>query len=255
VITGVGVAIPARNEAELTGACLLAVRRALAELPPRIDRAVCLVADRCTDDTMRIARSVFGGWSCGLVVRNTHDLSIGEVRDLGIRQIRTALHGHAPEHVLLLNTDADTTVAPDWARSHVARAEKGSHAVAGTADLSPTTSLPPHAQRRYRDILDEARRPEGHGTVYGANLGLRADAYAAVGGFGALHTGEDHDLWRRLGRAGYRRCYDPGPTVVTSARLSGRAEQGLADLLRTLHDQESFAGLAPPAAEMGTTSR
>jgi hypothetical protein len=246
MITGVGVIIPARNEAELTGACLLALRRALAELPPRIDRVVCLVADRCTDDTARIATTVFGGWSCGLVATNTRDLSIGEVRDLGIRQVRAALRTHTSGHILLLNTDADTTVAADWARSHLARAEKGSHAVAGTADLSPTTSLPPHAQHRYRDVLDEARRPDG-----------RADAYAAVGGFRPLRTGEDHDLWRRLGRAGYHRCYDPGPTVVTSARLRGRAEGGLADLLRTLHGQESIVDPAPardwPPAELGTT--
>jgi hypothetical protein len=71
--------------------------------------------------------------------------------------------------------------------------------------------------------------------VYGANLGVRADAYLAVGGFGAVATGEDHHLWRRLGQAGYRRSYAAESTVRTSARRHGRAPGGLADLLRSLH--------------------
>ncbi|MFD2419651.1 hypothetical protein [Amycolatopsis pigmentata] len=56
----------------------------------------------------------------------------------------------------------------------------------------------------------------------------------ACGGVFPLPTGEDHDLWKRLGRAGFRRCYDENARVLTSSRLAGRAPHGLAALLRRL---------------------
>jgi hypothetical protein len=51
-----------------------------------------------------------------------------------------------------------------------------------------------------------------------------------------LNTGEDHDLWRRLGQAGYRLSYAADTLVTTSARLRGRATGGLADLLYSLEN-------------------
>jgi hypothetical protein len=235
VITAVAVVIPARDEAGAIAACLRAVRRSLLALPPRIDRAVCVVADRCSDDTAHLATAAFGGWRSGRVVVNEDALSIGEVRDFGVRAAGGMLARHEPERTLLLSTDADTTVSAGWAREHLARLGEGSHAVAGAAELSGAFSANPLAQHRYQGVLDHARRPDGHGNVYGANLGVRADAYLAVGGFPALPTGEDHDLWRRLGQAGYRLCYDSRALVVTSSRLTGRAPDGLAGLLRRLH--------------------
>ncbi|PPK65047.1 hypothetical protein V5P93_004208 [Actinokineospora auranticolor] len=109
------------------------------------------------------------------------------------------------------------------------------------AHLDHRTTLGHVALLRYAHVLDKARLPEGHGNVYGANLGIRADAYDAVGGFGSLSTGEDHDLWRRLGQGGHPRAYADHITVTTSARTRGRARGGLADLLDSL---ESTAG--PP---------
>jgi len=236
VISAVGVVVPAHNEAEFLGPCLRALRRALAELPARIDRAVCVVADRCTDDTAEIARREFSGWRTGIVTATGVAGSIGEVRDLGVRSVRAVLPRHPDSRVLLLSTDADTTVAPDWAGRHLARASRGSHAIAGCAELAGVSPLTPGAQLRYNQVLADAAVPGGHGNVYGANLGVRADAYTSVGGFRPLRTGEDRDLWRRLGLAGYELCYASDTLVTTSARLHGRATGGLADLLRTLDD-------------------
>lgn len=224
MISAVGIVVPARDERTLVEDCLLALRVALAGLPADVDRAVCVVADRCVDDTARLARSAFGGQ----VIVNQADLTIGEVRDLGLRRALAELGRHRPEAVWLLSTDADSTVAPDWVRQHVAHAEQGVHAVAGVAELAGPVP------RRYTRVLATSQRPEGHGNVYAANLGVRADAYAAVGGFGAVATGEDHDLWQRLGRAGYRTRYAAEPWVRTSARRAGRAPGGLGELLTRL---------------------
>ncbi|MEV7041578.1 glycosyltransferase [Amycolatopsis sp. NPDC051061] len=232
MITAVGVVVPARDEASLVGACVRALDLALLRLPAGVARAICVVADRCGDATASVARAAFGDVP-GVVVVSRSARTVGEVRDLGAARVR-ALLGAPAARTLLLSTDADSRVTPGWARAHLARARQGYHAIAGTAELSAPFSTSARALSRYDDVLDRARTTEGHGSVYGANLGVRADAFDVVGGFGPRATGEDHDLWRRLGQAGFRRCYESGAPVVTSARLHGRAPDGLAALLRSL---------------------
>ncbi|WP_328457556.1 MULTISPECIES: glycosyltransferase [unclassified Amycolatopsis] len=235
MITAVGVVVPARDERDLIEPCLRALRRALWRLPARVERAVCVVADRCADDTAARARATFGGWATGRVVVTDRPRTIGEVRDLGVHAVRAGLAGHAASEVLLLNTDADTQVASGWAREHLRRVERGAHAVTGPAELAGPFPGSPHAARRYHAVVS------GGVNVYGANLGVRADAFDTVGGFGVCRTGEDHDLWRRLGEAGFRCRVEPAAVVRTSSRLDGRAPDGLAALLRTTLREEPVA--------------
>jgi hypothetical protein len=234
VITAIGVVIPARDEGSTVGACLDALGKALCRLPARVEYATCLVADRCSDNTAEQATHAFAGRPRAATWRNERELTIGEVRALGVRRCLSLLEGHDPGTTLILSTDADSRVDLAWAREHLRRAEEGNHAIAGTAELLDPSGLGPLTRCRYQAVLDDPVRPGGHGNVYGANLGVRADAYTAVGGFSPLSTGEDHDLWRRLGRAGFRRCYDENARVLTSSRLAGRAPHGLAALLRDL---------------------
>lgn len=237
MIRTVGVVIPARNEAELIATSLRHLRVSLAELPSRIERAVCVVADRCVDDTARIARAEFAGWCNARVVPNHRATTIGEVRHFGVGQLTAMLGGPHPAETLLLSTDADTVVDRPWALAHLRLAERGWHAVAGVAELDQ--QLPPAVAARYAAIHGRARTRDGHGNVYGANLGVRADAYAAIGGFRPVANGEDHDLWRRLGAAGFRLTYATEPVARTSARRHGRASGGVAALLRRLHQGDA----------------
>jgi hypothetical protein len=69
-----------------------------------------------------------------------------------------------------------------------------------------------------------------HPHVHGANLGVRADAYRIAGGWHALQTAEDHDLWRRLCAAG-NHLSDASLQVITSGRRVGRAPLGFAGAL------------------------
>jgi hypothetical protein len=213
------------------------VLTALRALPPDLDIAVCVVADRCTDRTASLARAAFDHHPGSRVVVNHAELTIGEVRDLGMRQVLAALPP-PPSRTLLLSTDADSRVAPDWALRHLRNATSGVHATAGVVELVGRHALPPLVAARYAEVLARTRGAYGHGNVYAANLGVRADAYLAVGGFGVAASAEDHALWRALGAAGYRRRYAEEPRVLTSARRHGRAPGGLADLLRALHDTQ-----------------
>lgn len=254
MISAVGVVVPARDERHSITNCLLGLSTALRRLPSTVEWSVCVVADRCSDDTAALARAVLDVCPTAMVLDNEHELPIGEVRDLGVRQVRAVLSGHRADRVWLLSTDADSVVAPDWVTRHLLPADAGVDAVAGVVELDGYRALPPLVSARYRAVVDQARRPEGHGNVYAANLGVRAAAYLAVGGFGAVSVGEDHDLWRRLGDAGYRRHYDEDAIVVTSARRHGRARGGLADLIGALHrdgtPERTLHGVAtvPPPA-------
>jgi hypothetical protein len=106
------------------------------------------------------------------------------------------------------------------------------------AELADIDELAPEARRRYRAIVRagiHAADREQHRHVYGANFGVRADAYSAAGGFPADGVGEDHGLWQALTAAEFPLVQPTGVRVRTSSRLRGRATGGLADLLLTLH--------------------
>lgn len=214
----VGVVVPARDEEERVAACLHSV---LAALPAGVTTAVVAVLDRCTD---RTADRVPDGVE---VLTNDGAASVGELRDRGVRHLLARL-ATRPDRTWLLSTDADTVVGPDWVAAHLRHAAAGAHAVAGLADLDVPTGP------AYARIVAAGLRADGHSHVYGANLGVRADAYLAAGGFPAVRHGEDHGLVERLRARGLRVVTALDGRVRTSGRTAGRAPGGLADLLAGL---------------------
>jgi len=252
-VTAVGVVVPARDEQERIVACLASVRRTTASLPDGLAVAVAVVLDRCTDATPERVAAVLADWpqaeaitveplpaAPASVVRGVGSAAVrgsgvGAVRDLGVRDVLHRLAAHPRSGTWVLSTDADTTVPADWAVAHLRRAAEGAHAVAGLADLAGTEHLAADALQRYDAIVERGLHGGVHRHVYGANLGVRADAYLAVGGFPHEGAGEDHGLWRRLRAAGYTLAQPVDIRVRTSARLHGRADDGVAALLRSLH--------------------
>jgi hypothetical protein len=259
LVTAVGVVIPARDEEERIAACLASVRRALAAAPGVI-AAVAVVLDRCTDSTPARVAALLADWPEAAALTSADDgelppsgrrsptawvlalptahrpgSGVGALRHQGVRHVLNRLAAHPPDATWLLSTDADTTVPADWVHAHLRLAACGVDAVAGLADLAGADHLSMDALLRYQEIIDRGLHGESHHHVYGANLGVRADAYVAVGGFPPDGVGEDHALWRRLRAAGYVLAQPVGIRVRTSARLRGRADDGLAGLLRALH--------------------
>jgi hypothetical protein len=100
----------------------------------------------------------------------------------------------------LLNTDADTVVPPDWALDHLRFAADGVVGVAGLADLDNVDHLSVHARREYANLMPERTTGDRHVNVYGANLGVRADAYLEH----LAHTHLPCTLPGHLRRAGFR---------------------------------------------------
>jgi hypothetical protein len=260
-VTAVGVVVPARDEQERIGRCLRSLRHALAHVPDGVDTAVAVVLDRCTDATPQRVAAALSDWPEATMLTVQDDESgpcptigragsvgrprgagVGALRDLGLRALLDRLSGHPAAGTWLLSTDADTTVPADWARAHLRHAADGVHGVAGLADLTTTDHLASAALSRYRTIVEHGMHGTAHRHVYGANLGVRADAYLAVGGFPCDGAGEDHGLWQRFAAAGYTLAQPVGIRVRTSGRLRGRADGGLAGLLRSLHAEGARAG-------------
>ena len=264
-VVAVGVVVPARDEQERIGACLTSVRRALDALPDGVAVGVAVVLDRCRDATPRRVAALLADWPQAVAVavageaavprgfvhgvtvlpRRPGGTGVGALRDLGVRDVLRRLAAHPAAGTWLLSTDADTTVPPDWALDHLRLAADGAHAVAGMADLVGVEHLAADALLRYHAIIERGLRGDTHRHVYAANLGVRADAYLAVGGFPSGGAGEDHGLWRRLRAAGYTLAQPTGIRVRTSARVHGRADEGLAGLLRSLHAPDAHLRVRP----------
>jgi glycosyltransferase involved in cell wall biosynthesis len=236
-IAHVAVIIPARDEASRIGRALHAVAEARRRLPAGVSSSCVVVADTCRDATAAIVRAASRPGVEVHVIE--HALAnVGLARRLGtLAALRAA--PAPPRAVWLANTDADTVVPRTWLADQLALAADGAIAVAGTVTLDE--DAPAALLARFRATY--TTHPDGtHPHVHGANLGVRADAYVAAGGWPPLRTGEDHALWRRLRRHGPLSQLAE-PQVVTSARRRGRAPDGFAADLVALD-----VGASEPAA-------
>ena len=235
-IRAVAVVVPARDEEDGIAACLHSILVALDRLPTGLATSVTVVLDRCTDRTPHIVEALLAERPGAATLRVDAPFAgtgVGALRDRGVRAALAGLQPLPPAAVWVLNTDGDTTVPPDWAEQHLRRAARGVVGVAGMVDLE-TPVLSSIAARRHDELVRELVDGPRHGHVYGANLGVRGDAYLAVGGFPVDGAGEDRALWSALRAAGRPLGRPSALRVRTSARTTGRATGGLADLLREL---------------------
>jgi hypothetical protein len=138
---------------------------------------------------------------------------------------------------LISTTDADTVVAEDWLQSQLAAVDSGSQAIGGRIALRDDGTLPPqladwHAERgreRQRKLLEDPNLlgKTEHWQFSGASLALTAGIYREVGGLEPLFALEDEHLERVLRSHCIPIDRLLSVQVTTSARLVGRATQGL----------------------------
>ncbi len=240
MIRALDVVVPARNEEALVGECLralLAARAALWVAEPAVRCRVIVALDSCTDATADV------------VARFAPDvealtLAVGNVGRSRSAAADIALCGFdLPREHWICSTDADSVVPNTWLLDHLAAARTGALVALGSvrpnrAELSGEA---------YADWL--ARHESAGGHVFGANLGVRADAYLLAGGFPPLRVGEDVALAAAVEalepaiRSALGVHPDapvavplPHSVVITSGRLDGRTPSGFAGYLRTLVD-------------------
>ena len=175
-----------------------------------------------------------------------HEAHVGRARQLLLDAAYGRFAALARPDGLLLTTDADTRVPPDWITSAQAEVDAGADLVGGRVTLDPAerAALSPGVRRLflldvgYRRALEEVRElyapapadpfPRHH-QHFGACLAVTAAAYARAGGMPAVPTSEDVALVRAVEAVGGRVRHSYRFRAATSARAVGRASGGLAD--------------------------
>ena len=229
------VLIPARDEEVLLPRCLASVAVARSMLPFGVTSDVVLISDSSTDRTMELAQTLLG--QDGIVV-STAAGCVGTARALAAR-VALSRHKGLLNRCWLANTDADCEVTPTWLLDHLRIAQKGYMAVAGIVDVHDFSEHLPVVEERFRRTY-RVNADGTHPHVHGANLGVRADAYLMAGGWQALATAEDHDLWHRLHACDGPHLSDARLQVITSGRRVGRAPLGFAGALAA-HNEPAAA--------------
>jgi cellulose synthase/poly-beta-1,6-N-acetylglucosamine synthase-like glycosyltransferase len=225
VIRRIAVIIPAADEGAHIADCLMAVRTARLHLQQHagMDVAVrvIVVLDRCRDNTARAVRAFPEAQPLEI-----NRQCVGAAREAGARVALVAVRA---DELWLANTDADSRVPPTWLTHLLAEARAGAEITLGT--VQPAVGVPPSIEARW---LARHHLRDGHPHVHGANLAVRGDVHAALGGWRALRSGEDVDLARRVA---HRRVSRTGAVpVITSVRAHGRAPRGFSSYLRSLDE-------------------
>jgi hypothetical protein len=243
VIEAVGIVVPAHDEQDLLPACLASLRRAEAVLRGAPVHLI-VVADACRDRTAQAARRA------GAAVVTISARCVGTARAAGAREVLRRTRHLDPASVWLANTDADTTVPPGWLGRQARYANTGWDAVAGTIRVSDWSGYRAETRSLFHERYghaDSAAAGE-HAHVHGANLGCRASAYLAAGGFPHTPTAEDHALVAALAATGSRVLHTTELTVVTSARRQSRAPGGFSGYLAGLDAEEGAFGRRRPGS-------
>ena len=113
-----------------------------------------------------------------------------------------------------------------WIDHQLGLARLGVAGVAGIVAVDSFTDHPSHVPTRWAALYD-GPLDDSHPHIHGANLGLRTDAYLAVGGWAALEQGEDRQLWAALQGAGYPVASPRSLVVTTSGALTVGSEGAL----------------------------
>lgn len=263
------VAIPAKDEEARLPACLAALDASAACWPGPV--AVVVLANQCSDGTVallertRLRHATLVWRAASLLPGARH---AGWARRLAWDAAADCL-GEADD--LLLSTDADTLVPPDWlVRNGACLADADAVAGRAVTPADERAATGPTGRRRLNqlgryytalDYLRARREPAGaeqwprHYYEGGASIALTLTTYRRIGGAPTPPLAEDKALFDRVRAGGGRVRHPVDVRVVTSCRTDGRAPGGMADTVAAwvaqdedapLHDTYAFPAALDP---------
>ncbi len=255
------VAIPVRNEEAYIVPCLRALDAQAGAAPDRIVLLLNCCTDRTASNVRRLAPEL--STAVDIIERNLRgsQATAGFARSLAMRYAADPL----ADHDVLMTTDADAIVPPNWIAANLAALNNGADAVCGRAMLNPRDAhlIPAHLheddarERRLASLLDEIASvldPDPfdpwprHCEDSGASISVSVLAWRRAGGIPCVPCGEDRAFITKLRNIDLRVRHEPDVFVTVSGRTQGRASGGMADTIRRrLMQQDEFtdASLEP----------
>ena len=219
------VVVPAHNERAHLPRCLRALATADVCLP--IPVLTVVVLDATDDGSERLV----GEYGPDVHFVTVDAGNVGAARAAGFEYGRTVCGDVDPARTWYATTDADSVVPADWL---LRMADSDADMVLGVVRVPAWRNHPAQVVRRYMRAYHSKKQDHNH--IHGANMGFRAEAYWAVGGFRALPSGEDVELVDRFEAAKLSIDRDATLSVETSDRRDARAPGGFAHHLRELSD-------------------
>jgi hypothetical protein len=251
------VIVPAKNEEDLLPFALhaLAEQRTLEGKPLAFDaHEIILLINNSTDGTRRAAESVHRLYpSLPLhVVERNFDKShahIGYVRRLLMDEAARRLEAVGRADGLILSTDSDSRVAPNWICRNADEISRGAEVVGGRVVIAATDQDAMDLSTReayqhdtlYRRLIcwmEDRFDPEPHDPWpkhhqhFGASLAITARAYRATSGLPPRRYLEDVAFYDVLMRHDIRIRHSNLVRVFTSGRVGGRTRFGLSRQLK-----------------------
>ncbi len=248
------IVIPVKNEEAYLPQTLTALARQVDTPGTPLDRTtfeILLLANNCTDNsTASIKHFCRQNPTLPVFVEeltlDAHQANIGYVRRLLMEAAyrRLSLNGGG----IIMTTDGDTRVAPDWIAQTRAEIKAGADAVGGRILFCPSEVVfleSPTARYHFKDeayrlliaeleavVLQSRHNPTPtHHQHFNGSFAVTTAAYAASGGIPPVTHLEDCAFFERLQRIDAKVRHSPKVVVHTSARYAGRAKIGLSSQL------------------------
>ena len=248
----VSVVIPVHNEADCLPAALESFTRQVDVQKKPLDPSlfeIIIFANNCRDESAAIARR----WKNENILLTVHvaeaDLppensNISFVRRLLMNEANARLGRNRHQNGIIMTTDGDTCVAPNWIAANMQEIKNGADAVGGRILISPNEIRQMDGKARLFHLLDTGYRlltaelearldcishdclPRHH-QHFNGSFAVTTEAFRRAGGIPEVRFLEDVAFYRSLLRVDARFRHSPFVRVNTSARHSGRTESGL----------------------------
>ncbi|MFC4211235.1 glycosyltransferase [Pedobacter lithocola] len=246
------VIVPAKDESDFIVKTLDALRIQLNDLGIAIDSGlyeVLVLANNCNDDTYEICKKYQQRYRTfhlhvECIQFEQKHAHIGTARRLLMDAAYRRLTSVTGLKGIIVSTDADSEVAPDWIYHILKEIATGADVVGGrilprdTPKISRKHHLRDVTYRFLKSRLESLIDPSDsnpwprHFQCYGPSLAVTCEMYERAGRLPIIPFLEDEEFRKALNRVDAKIRHSPHVRIYTSGRLDGRVKFGFSVQLK-----------------------